>query len=78
MKSVKLIGAYPEPRDIYQQEHVPMAIANLHGKAKMAATKILQPPRGEPQFYSVAEESDGGKETLAHASKISSGGVPSS
>ncbi len=35
MKSVKLIVAYPQPKDaaafekIYQQEHVPMAIANL-------------------------------------------------
>ena len=46
MKSVKLIVAYPRPKDatafemIYQQEHVPMAIANLHGKTKMVATKI--------------------------------------
>ena len=95
MKSVKLIVAYPQPKDasafekIYQQEHVPMAIANLHGKTKMVATKILQSPQGEPQFYCVAEvhfpsmevlqqcaESTGGKETLAHAAKISSGGPP--
>ena len=38
MKSVKLIVAYPQPKDasafekIYQQEHVPRAIAKLHGK----------------------------------------------
>ena len=38
MKSVKLIVAYPQPKDasafekVYQQQHVPMAIANLHGK----------------------------------------------
>ena len=95
MKSVKLIVAYPQPKDasafekIYQQEHVPMAIANLHGKTKMVATKILQSPQGEPQFYRIAEvhfpsmevlqqcaASAGGKETLAHASKISSGGPP--
>ena len=95
MKTVKLIVAIPQPRDasafekIYQQEHVPMAIANLHGKTKMVATKILQSPQGEPQFYCVAEvhfpsmevlqrcaESAGGKETLAHAVKISSGGPP--
>ncbi len=61
MKSVKLIVAYPQPKDasafekIYQQEHVPMAIANLHGKTKMVATKVLQSPQGEPQFYCVAE-----------------------
>jgi uncharacterized protein (TIGR02118 family) len=95
MKSVKLIVAYPQPRDasafekIYEQEHVPMAIANLHGKTKMVATKILQSPQGQPQFYRVAEvhfpsmealqqcaASAGGKETLAHAAKISSGGPP--
>ena len=61
MKSVKLIVAYPQPKDAsafektYQQEHVPMAIANLHGKTKMVATKILQSPQGKPQFYRVAE-----------------------
>ena len=95
MKSVKLIVAYPQPKDalaferIYQQEHVPMAIANLQGKTKMVATKILQSPQGQPQFYRVAEvhfpsmevlqrcaESSGGKETLANAVKISSGGPP--
>ena len=95
MKSVKLMVAYPQPKDapaferIYQQEHVPMAIAKLPGKTKMVATKILQSPQGEPQFYCVAEvhfpsmevlqqcaESTGGKETLAHAAKISSGGPP--
>ncbi len=95
MKSVKLIVAYPQPKDasafekIYQQEHVPMAITNLHGKTKMVATKVLHSPQGEPQFYRVAEvhfpsmealqqcaASAGGKETLAHAVKISSGGPP--
>ena len=95
MKSVKLIVAYPQPKDasafekIYQQEHVPMAITNLHGKTKMVATKVLQSPQGEPQFYRVAEvhfpsmealqqcaAAAGGKETLAHAVKISSGGPP--
>ena len=95
MKSFKLMVAYPQPKDasaferIYQQEHVPMAIAKLHGKTKMVATKILQSPQGKPQFYRIAEvhfpsmevlqqcaESTGGRETLAHAAKISSGGPP--
>ena len=95
MKSVKLIVAYPQPTDasafeeVYAQEHVPMAIANLHGKTKMVATKVLQSPQGESPFYCVAEvhfpsmevlrqcaESAGGKETLANAVKISSGGPP--
>src|ERR1700686_2710382 len=95
MKTVKLIVAYPQPKDavafekIYQEEHVPMAIANLGGKTKIVATKVLQSPQGQPQFYRIAEvhfpsmevlqqcaESAGGKETLAHAAKISSGGPP--
>jgi uncharacterized protein (TIGR02118 family) len=95
MKAVKLIVAYPQPKDaaafekIYQQEHVPMAIANLAGKTKIVATKILQSPQGEPQFCRVAEvyfpsmealqqcaQSEGGKATLANAVAISSGGPP--
>src|SRR5579862_3001076 len=95
MKSVKLIVAYPQPVDasafekVYAQEHVPMAIANLHGKTKLVATKILSSPQGERPFYRIAEvhfpsmealqecaESAGGKETLANAVKISSGGPP--
>src|ERR1700741_1128496 len=95
MTSTKLIVAYPQPTDIdaferiYKQEHVPMAIANLEGKTKIVATRILQSPQGKPQFHRVAEvhfpsmealqrcaESAGGKATLAHAAKISSGGPP--
>ena len=95
MKSVKLIVAYPQPKDasafekIYQQEHVPMAIANLHGKTKIVATKVMPSPQGDSPFYRVAEvhfpsmealqecaESAGGKQTLANAMKISSGGPP--
>jgi uncharacterized protein (TIGR02118 family) len=95
MKSVKLIVAYPQPKDasafekVYAEEHVPMAIANLHGKTKIVATKVLSSPQGESPFYRVAEvhfpsmealqkcaESVGGKQTLANAVKISSGGPP--
>jgi hypothetical protein len=66
-----------------------MAIANLHGKTKIVATKILQSPQGEPRFYHIAEvhfpsmevlqqcaESAGARDTLARAAKISSGGPP--
>jgi uncharacterized protein (TIGR02118 family) len=95
MKSVKLIVAYPQPKDVqefdkvYQEEHVPMAVAKLAGKTKIVATKVLQSPQGEPQFYCIVEvhfpnmdalqqcaQSAGGEETLAHAVKISSGGPP--
>src|SRR5580693_8201603 len=95
MRSVKLIVAYPQPTDasafkkVYAEEHVPMAIANLHGKTKIVATKILPSPQSDHPFYRVAEvhfpsmealqkcaESAGGKQTLANAVKISSGGPP--
>jgi uncharacterized protein (TIGR02118 family) len=74
---------------VYAQEHVPMAVAKLQGKTKIVATKVLQSPQGEPKFYCIAEvhfpsldalqqcaASAGGKDTLAHAVKISSGGPP--
>jgi uncharacterized protein (TIGR02118 family) len=58
---VKLIVAYPRPTDVeafdavYQAEHVPIAIANLHGKTKIVATAVLQSPQGSPPFYRIAE-----------------------
>lgn len=95
MGNVKLIVIYPRPTDVdafekvYQNEHVPLAVAKLGGKTKIVATKILGSPQGIPPFYRIAEVyfpsmpaleacagSDGGKEALAHAVKISSGGLP--
>jgi uncharacterized protein (TIGR02118 family) len=95
MMSAKLIVAYPRPMDVqafeavYQNEHVPLAVANLAGKTKIVSTRVLQSPQGTPPFYRIAEvhfpsiealqrcaESPGGKETLAHAMRISSGGPP--
>jgi uncharacterized protein (TIGR02118 family) len=86
---------YPRPTNVgafekvYQNEHVPLAVAKLGGKTKIVATKILGSPQGTPPFYRIAEvyfpsmealeacaASDGGKEALAHAVKISSGGPP--
>ena len=95
MANVKLIVMYPQPKDIaafekiYQNEHVPLAVAKLAGKIKMVTTKVLGSPTGINPYYRIAEvyfpsmqaldtcaASDGGKETLAHATKISSGGPP--
>jgi uncharacterized protein (TIGR02118 family) len=74
---------------VYHNEHVPMAVAKLRGKTKLVATRILASPQGIPPFYRIAEvhfpsmealqacaASEGGKETLAHAASISSGGAP--
>jgi len=61
MKSTKLIVAYPQPKDVkafeavYQNEHVPLALANLAGKTKMVSTKTVQTPQGMPAFYRIAE-----------------------
>src|SRR5713101_4037615 len=95
MADMKLVVIYPRPKDvdvfekIYQQEHVPLAVAKLSGKTKIVATKVLASPQGTPPFYRIAEvylpsmqaleacaASEGGKETLAHAVRISSGGPP--
>jgi uncharacterized protein (TIGR02118 family) len=74
---------------LYQTEHVPMAVEKLAGKTKLVATKVTASPQGTPQYYRIAEvhfpsmealqacaASAGGKETLGHAAKISSGGPP--
>ena len=66
-----------------------MAVSKLEGKSKMVATKVIASPQGVPAFYRIAEVyfpsmdalqkcagSAGGKETLAHAVSISSGGPP--
>ncbi|MGA8233423.1 MAG: EthD family reductase [Candidatus Acidiferrales bacterium] len=95
MAEVKLVVMYPRPKDIdafekvYQNEHVPLAVAVLGGKTKIVGTKVLGSPEGTPAFYRIAEihfrsmadleacaASDGGKRTLAHAVTISSGGPP--
>jgi uncharacterized protein (TIGR02118 family) len=61
MKSVKLVVIYPRPKDvaafenIYQTEHVPLAVARLTGKTKMVATKVLASQQGTAPFYRIAE-----------------------
>jgi uncharacterized protein (TIGR02118 family) len=74
---------------VYISEHVPMAVEKMKGKTKIVATKILASPQGPAPFYRIAEvhfpskqvlteclNSEGGKETAAHAVAISSGGPP--
>ena len=91
----KIVVMYPPPKDVeafedvYNNEHVPMAVENLAGKTKMVATKIVGSPFGTPAFHRLAEvyfpsltaleecaASEGGKLTIAHALSISSGGTP--
>ena len=93
--AVKLVVIYPRPKDVeafeavYNQDHVPMAVAKLGGKTKIVATRVLGSPNGKPPFHRIAEihfpsmealeacaASEGGKQTLANAVSISSGGAP--
>ena len=61
MTGAKLVVIYPTPPDVeafekvYQQEHVPMAVARLAGKTKIVATKVLGSPQGAAPFYRIAE-----------------------
>src|SRR5262245_31133680 len=74
---------------VYQTEHVPLAATKLVGKIKMVGTRVLGSPQGALPFHRIVEvyfesmtaleacvASDGGKQTLAHAVQISSGGPP--
>jgi uncharacterized protein (TIGR02118 family) len=74
---------------VYLNEHVPMAVEKLAGKSKIVASKIFGSGQKTQQFYRVAEihfptmkaleactASEGGKETIANAVAISSGGEP--
>ena len=61
MADVKLVVIYPRPKDVdvfervYQNEHVPLAVAKPGAKTKMVATKVLGSPQGLPPFYRIAE-----------------------
>jgi uncharacterized protein (TIGR02118 family) len=74
---------------VYKRDHVPMAVEKLSGKTKIVKTRVLGSPQGKPVFHRIAEihfpsmealeacaASDGGKQTLANAAAISSGGAP--
>ncbi len=74
---------------VYKNQHVPMAVEKLAGKTKVVATRVLGSPSGAPAFHRIAEvhfpsmqeleacaASEGGKQTLANAVAISSGGPP--
>jgi uncharacterized protein (TIGR02118 family) len=74
---------------VYKEEHLPLAEGKLKGMTRLVATKVLSSPQGKVTAYRIAEchfssmddltkcvESDGGKEVIAHAAKISTGGAP--
>jgi len=73
----------------YLGEHVPLIESKLKGLTRLVLTKVTGSPQGKMAAYRLAEvyfssmndlnacvESDGGKEVIAHAQSISSGGQP--
>ncbi|SRR6266404_76285 len=74
---------------VYSRDHVPLAVERLIGKTKIVASRVIGSPQGKPAFHRIAEihfpsmealetcaASEGGKQTLANAASISSGGAP--
>ena len=74
---------------VYIEQHVPMVENKLKGLTRLVLTRVTGSPQGKVAAYRIAEvyfstmndlntsvESDGGKEVLAHAQTISSGGPP--
>jgi len=73
----------------YKNEHMPMVETKLKGMTRLVATKVLNSPQGKVTAYRIAEvyfsslddlnrilDSDAGKEVIAHAAQISTGGPP--
>jgi uncharacterized protein (TIGR02118 family) len=73
----------------YVGEHVPMVEGKLKGLTRLVLTKVTGSPQGKVAAYRIAEayfstmgdlqsciDSDGGKEVIAHAQAISTGGPP--
>jgi uncharacterized protein (TIGR02118 family) len=74
---------------VYLQEHVPLQEAKLQGRTRIVLTKVVSSPQGKVSAYRMTEvhfssmddltkcvESEGGKQVLEHATKISTGGPP--
>jgi uncharacterized protein (TIGR02118 family) len=74
---------------LYHDEHMPLVEEKLKGITRFVATKVISSPQGNVAAYRIAEvyfstmedltrivESEGGKEVVEHATKISTGGPP--
>src|ERR1700729_2491952 len=74
---------------VYTEQHVPLVEQKLKGLTRLVLTKVIGSPQGKVSAYRIAEiyfpsmddlntivESDGGKEVIAHAQTISTGGPP--
>lgn len=74
---------------VFTEEHVPMIEDKMKGITRLVVTKVLSSPQGKVSSYRLSEvhfssladlnkaaESEGGKDFIAHAVKISTGGPP--
>src|SRR5579884_149172 len=73
----------------YKEKHMPMVEEKLKGVSRFVASRVLDSPQGKVTAYRIAEvhfpsmedlkktlDSDGGREVVAHAKEISTGGEP--
>ena len=73
----------------YREEHLPFAGPRLEGATGVATQRVVGPAFAPPPYYLMSDvsfptlealqacaASDSGKEALAHAASISSGGAP--
>ena len=85
MAEVKLVVMYPRPKDIdafekvYQNEHVPLAVAVLGGKTKIVGTKVLGFTARYSSFLSHRRDSfpvDGGSGGMRRVRRWEAGACP--
>ncbi|MGA2212284.1 MAG: EthD family reductase [Bryobacteraceae bacterium] len=73
----------------YTEQHVPLIEQKLKGITRLVLTKVIGSPQGKVSAYRMSEvyfssmdelnaciQSDAGKQVIAHAQAISSGGAP--
>jgi uncharacterized protein (TIGR02118 family) len=73
----------------YRKEHLPLAGPKLKGATRVTTRRVVGPAAAPPPYHLISEisfpdveamkacaTSTGGKEALAHAASISTGGAP--
>jgi uncharacterized protein (TIGR02118 family) len=73
----------------YREEHLPYAAPRLTGATGVVSKRVASAPGDRPTYYAISDvtfpsldglqacaASTGGKEALAHAASISTGGMP--
>jgi len=74
---------------LFKEEHLPLVEAKVKGLTRLVTTKVVNSPQGKVQVYRITElhfgsiddinkclDSAEGKEVVAHAGAISTGGPP--